>query len=111
MIYQWSRKPRKFGITSLFIMFLTMPLTGIGHVVGNGMPWEGRLEHILSSLTGPWFKFGSVTVSITLGLMLAFGDPGGIMEQALQAGLALAILCTALGWGLSFFKFSGSFRF
>jgi len=111
MINRWSSKPRKVGLASLFIALLTMPLGGTGYAAGSGMPWEGPLDQILTSLTGPWLKFGSVAAIIAVGLMLAFGETGGIMKRALQMVLGLSIACAATGWGLSFFGFSGSMGF
>jgi type IV secretion system protein VirB2 len=111
MIDRWGNKPRKVGLTSLIITFLTMPLAVTGHAAGSGMPWEGPLDQILTSLTGPWLKFGSVAAIIAVGLMLAFGETGGIMKRALQMVLGLSIACAATGWGLSFFGFSGSMGF
>lgn len=78
---------------------------------GSGMPWEGPLEQILNSLTGPWLRFGSVAAIISIGLMLAFGETGGILKRALQAVLGLSVACAATGWGLSFFGFNGGLCF
>ena len=78
---------------------------------GSGMPWEGPLEQILNSLTGPWLRFGSVAAIMAVGFMLAFGETGGILKRALQAVLGLSVACAATGWGLSFFGFSGGLGF
>ncbi len=78
---------------------------------GSGMPWEGPLDQILNSITGPWLKFGSVAAIIAVGFMLAFGETGGILKRALQAVLGLSVACAATGWGLSFFGFSGGLGF
>ena len=78
---------------------------------GSGMPWEGPLDQILNSLTGPWLRFGSVVAIMAVGFMLAFGETGGILKRALQAVLGLSVACAATGWGLSFFGFNGGLGF
>jgi type IV secretion system protein VirB2 len=69
------------------------------------------MDKILSSITGPWLRFGSVVAVIMTGLALAFGEMGGILKKGVQLVLGLSIACAASGWGLSFFGFAGGFTF
>lgn len=78
---------------------------------GSGMPWEGPMDRILNSITGPWLRFGSVMAVIITGLALAFGEIGGIMKKGVQLVLGLSVACAASGWGLSFFGFAGGMGF
>ena len=95
----------------LFAITLVALAPSVLFAAGSGMPWEGPLEQILNSLTGPWLRFGSVAAIMAVGFMLAFGETGGILKRALQAVLGLSVACAATGWGLSFFGFNGGLGF
>ena len=99
----------KWSLLATTLVFCLIPSMLLA--AGSGMPWEGPLDQILNSLTGPWLKFGSVAAIMAVGFMLAFGETGGILKRALQAVLGLSVACAATGWGLSFFGFSGGLGF
>ena len=52
-------------------------LASPAHAAGSGMPWEGPLTQILSSVEGPIAKIVGTMAIIMAGLGLAFGDTGG----------------------------------
>jgi type IV secretion system protein VirB2 len=95
----------------LLAIFFVVVCPSMLLAAGSGMPWEGPLDQILNSLTGPWLRFGSVAAIMAVGFMLAFGETGGILKRSLQAVLGLSVACAATGWGLSFFGFSGGLGF
>lgn len=73
----------------------------------TGMPWEGPLSQLLSSLEGPVARvLGAVSI-IALGLGLAFSEGGSIMKKALWVAMGLSIAFNATSWGLAFFGFGG----
>lgn len=74
---------------------------------GTGMPWEQPMDQILTSITGPWLRFGTVAAIVMVGLFLAFSETGGVFRRALFVVLGLSLACAATSWGLSFFGFSG----
>lgn len=74
---------------------------------GGGMPWEGPLNQILQSLTGPVSRVVGAAAIIGLGIGLAFSEGGSMMRKALWVVLGLAIAFNATSWGLSFLGFSG----
>ncbi len=81
--------------------------TACAAVSGGGMPWEGPLNSILASLTGPVSRVIGATANIGLGIGLAFSEGGSMMRKALWVVLGLAIAFNATSWGLSFLGFSG----
>jgi type IV secretion system protein VirB2 len=74
---------------------------------GGGMPWEGPLNQLLDSLTGPVSRVIGAVAIIGLGVGIAFSEGGSMMRKALWVVLGLAIAFNAVSWGLSFLGFSG----
>lgn len=71
-----------------------------------GMPWEGPLQKILSSLTGPVAKALGTIAIISLGFAIAFSEGGSFLRKALWVVLGLAIAFNAVSWGIGFLGFS-----
>ena len=86
-------------------------IPAFAYAAGSGMPWESPMNQILTSVTGPWLRLGSVVAIIITGLALAFGEMGGILRKSVELVLGLSIACAASGWGLSFFGFAGGLTF
>jgi type IV secretion system protein VirB2 len=81
-------------------------LGGLGGL-GGGMPWEGPLQQLLTSLTGPVSQVIGAVAIIGLGLGIAFSEGGSIMRKALWVVMGLAIAFNAVSWGLGFLGYSG----
>ena len=73
------------------------------HAAGSGMPWEGPLEQILTSLSGPVARVVGVASIIVTGLAIAFGEGGGGMRRMLWVVFGLTIAFSATSFFLSFF--------
>jgi len=71
------------------------------------MPWEGPLNQLLDSLTGPVSRVVGAVAIIGLGVGLAFSEGGSMMRKALWVVLGLAIAFNAVSWGIGFLGFSG----
>ena len=82
-------------------------LGGLGSGLGGGMPWEGPLNQLLDSLTGPVSRVVGAVAIIGLGVGIAFSEGGSMMRKALWVVLGLAIAFNAVSWGLGFLGFSG----
>ncbi|ETR74200.1 MAG: type IV secretion system protein VirB2 [Candidatus Magnetoglobus multicellularis str. Araruama] len=95
--------------TIIFFLMLSIPMHAWAS--STGMPWEGPMNQILNSLTGPWLRFGSVVAIMSAGLALALGETSGFLKKMIMLVLGLSIACAASGWGLSFFGFAGGFCF
>ncbi len=81
--------------------------TAIAGTSGGGMPWEGPLDQLLTSLTGPVARVIGAVGIIALGVGIAFSEGGSMMRKALWVVLGLTIAFNALSWGLSFLGFAG----
>jgi type IV secretion system protein VirB2 len=73
----------------------------------TGLPWEGPLQKILDSLTGPVAKVLGVVCIVIAGFGIAFGEAGGGMRRIFQIVLGLSIAFTASSLVVTLFGFSG----
>lgn len=73
----------------------------------TGLPWEGPLEKILASLTGPIAKAVGVFSIVIAGFGVAFGESGGSMRRIFQIVLGLSIAFTASTLIAQLFGFAG----
>lgn len=91
----------------LFVgLFLIIALTGMAS--STDMPWEGPLDKLLKSFTGPVAKTVSILALCACGGMMAFGEMGSAMKRMLNIVFGISVIFAASTWGLSFFGFSGS---
>lgn len=78
-----------------------------GHVcaAGAGMPWEAPLDQLLSSITAPWLKLGTVAAIVVVGLLLGFSGTGGFFRRVMYVVFGLLLACAGASWGLPFSDF------
>ncbi len=91
-------------------LLILLPVSS-AYAAGSGMPWEGPLEQILTSMSGPVAKAIGVLAIITTGLTLAFGEGGGGMRKMLWVVFGLTIAFAATSFFLSFFGFAAGAAF
>ena len=72
-----------------------------------GMPWEGPLQQIVASLTGPVAKAIGVAAIVIAGLGMAISEGGHSHRKLLGLILGLSITFTAANFILPFLGFSG----
>lgn len=90
--------------TSIGILLFTM---ANAYASATGLPWEGPLEKILDSLTGPVAKILGVLAIVIAGFGIAFGEAGSGMRRVFQVVLGLSIAFTASTLVVTLFGFSG----
>ena len=74
---------------------------------GSGMPWEGPLQKIIDSVSGPVARGIAVAAIVATGLGLAFGEGGSGFRKMLWVVFGLTIAFAATSFFLSFFGFAG----
>ena len=89
-----------------FYLFSLFVVSNTALAAGSGMPWEGPLQQILDSISGPIARTIGVAAIIVTGLGLAFGEGGGGMRRMLWVVFGLTIAFAATSFFLSFFGFS-----
>ena len=90
---------KKMLILSTAILLLSQN----AYAAGAGMPWEGPLDQILNSISGPVARALGVAAIIITGLGIAFGEGGGGMRKMLWVVFGLTIAFSATSFFLSFF--------
>lgn len=104
------RRPMRSVATQAFVIFWLLALSttaAIAAAAGGGMPWEGPLDQLLTSLSGPVARVIGGVAIIGLGIGLAFSEGGTAIRKALWVVIGLALAFNALTWGLSFLGFAG----
>lgn len=74
---------------------------------GSGMPWEGPLQQIVESITGPVVQAAAVIAVCVFGAGVAFSESGSSMRRGLGILFGLSIAFAASTFFLDFFGFAG----
>jgi type IV secretory pathway VirB2 component (pilin) len=97
---------RRIQVSALAAALLIL-VGGNALAASAGMPWEGPLNQLLMSLTGPVAKAVGVFSIVGLGFGIAFSEGGSGVRKALWVVLGLAIAFSATSFFLGFMGFSG----
>ena len=101
-------KIRTWGL-AVGVLVLTAPQAAFA--AGTDMPWEGPLEQIVESITGPVAQALGVLAIVLLGFGFAFSEGGSVLRRVLGVVLGLSLAFAAATFGLSFFGFAGGLTF
>ena len=74
---------------------------------GSGMPWEGPLQQIVDSFTGPVAQAGGVIAVTIFGLGVAFAESGSGLRRGVSILFGVAIAFAAASFFMGFFGFGG----
>jgi type IV secretion system protein VirB2 len=74
---------------------------------GAGMPWEGPLQKIVDSVTGPVVQAAAVIAVVLFGAGIAMSESGSGMRRGLGILFGLSIAFAASTFFLDFFGFAG----
>lgn len=74
---------------------------------GSGMPWEGPLQQIVASVTGPVVQAAAVIAVVVFGAGIAMSETGSSMRRGLGILFGLSIAFAASTFFLDFFGFAG----
>jgi type IV secretion system protein TrbC len=96
---------RLTGVCATALVLAVM--TGPAYAAGSGMPWEGPLEQVVDSITGPVARAAAVIAIIISGIGIIFGEGGGGIRKLAFVGLGVAVMFAAVSFFLDFFGFAG----
>jgi type IV secretion system protein TrbC len=83
-------------IGSVAALLLLSNIGAFAAQTGGNLPWEGPLQTLVTSLTGPVAYAISVVAIVALGAGLAFGgEMNETMRRLLQVGLAVCCVVFA----------------
>ena len=102
-----SNRPTGVGRLLAFAAFASLVFVHPAFASGSGMPWEGPLEQIVDSITGPVARAAAVIAIIISGIGIIFGEGGGGIRKLAFVGLGVAIMFAAVSFFLDFFGFAG----
>jgi type IV secretion system protein TrbC len=91
----------------LTVCALSVLIGGDAMASSAGMPWEGPLNQLLTSLTGPVARVVGAFAIFGLGIGIAFSEGGSGVRKALWVVLGLAIAFNATSYFLGFMGFAG----
>jgi type IV secretion system protein VirB2 len=74
---------------------------------GSGMPWEGPLQQIVESITGPVVQAVAVIAVCIFGAGIAMSESGSGMRRGVGILFGLSIAFAASTFFLDFFGFAG----
>lgn len=97
--------------TAAAIGTLLIPSAAWASSTTTNMPWEGPLQQIVTSITGPVAKGLGVLAIVFVGFAFAFSEGGGTLRRILGVVLGLSIAFAAAQFGLTFFGFAGGLTF
>jgi type IV secretion system protein TrbC len=86
---------------------LTSMLARSAFAASAGMPWEGPLQQLVQSLTGPVAKAIGIAAIVIAALGMAISEGGHTLKTFLKILLGLSIAFTAGTFGLQLLGFSG----
>jgi len=82
-------------------------LAAPAYAAGTGMPWEGPLQQVTDSLTGPVARAAGVVAIVVTGMGFMFSEGGSGLKRLAGVGLGIAVTFAAATWGLTLFGFAG----
>jgi type IV secretion system protein VirB2 len=103
------RRPRASLPAAVAAVVTFAPMSAFA--AGTNMPWEGPLDQVVTSLTGPVAKGLGVLAIVGLGFAFAFSEGGSTLRRVLGVVLGLSIAFAAATFGLTFFGFAGGVTF
>ncbi len=89
------------------IVIVLVALAAPAYAAGSGMPWEGPLEQIVDSITGPVARAAAVIAIVIAGVTIIFSEGGGGVRKLAFVGLGIAVMFAAVSFFLDFFGFAG----
>ncbi len=88
-------------------VIVVLSLAAPAYASGSGMPWEGPLEQIVDSITGPVARAAAVIAIVIAGTAIMFSEGGGGVRKLAFVGLGIAVMFAAVSFFLDFFGFAG----
>lgn len=94
-----SQNGNRHGLYSVLATAVYVAVLCLGMVEpAFALPWEGPLEEIQESLSGPVARGAAIIVFVITGLTIAFGEVQGIFGSMLRVAFGLSFALMAAQW-------------
>ena len=100
------RKPMKRGLGAA-LGTCALSIAGPALAAGSQMPWEGPLQQVVDSITGPVAQAAAVVAVVIFGAGVAMSESGSGMRRGVGILFGVSIAFAASTFFLDFFGFSG----
>ena len=107
----WVMEFSQRAVSNLLVFTVLLLWSQAAHASGTGMPWEGPLEQIMDSLTGPVAKIIGTLAILGSGIGVAFSEGGSSVRKFVYVLFGLSIAFTAASFFLPLFGFAGGATF
>ena len=86
------------ALQGLVLGALMLLLAGTAQAAGSSMPWEGPLQQVVQSITGPVVQAAAVVAVVVFGAGIAMSENGSSMRKGLSIlfGLCIAFAASTL---------------
>ncbi len=101
----------KNNLSTFLVVGLFVVLHQAGLATSGDLPFEGPLEKIMKSITGPVARSMAIIAVAGVGLAMSFGEMGGAMKRLTNIVFGISLVFAAVTWVPTFFDFSGSVLF
>ena len=99
------------AIAAVFLLGPSRTVLAAAAGGGEPMPWEGPLNQVLASFTGPVAQALCILAIVVLGFGFAFSEGGGLLRRSLGLLMGVSIAVTATTFGADVFGFDGGAGF
>ncbi len=96
-------------VSGAVVLLAVSPAWAAG--AGTAMPWEGPLDTIMQSLSGPVAKAVGIIAIVLTGLGFAFAEGGSALRKGIGIVFGLAIAFTATTFISTFFNMTAGAAF
>lgn len=93
--------------TFVAVISCGLMLGGPAFAGGSGMPWEGPLQQIVESITGPVVQAAAVIAICMFGGAIALSENGSTLRRGMGILFGLSVAFAASTFFLNFFGFAG----
>lgn len=100
------RRPALRGLAAATTL-CGLALAGPALAAGTDMPWEGPLQQVVDSVTGPVVQAAAVIAVVIFGAGVAMSEGGSSMRRGLGILFGVSIAFAASTFFLDFFGFAG----
>lgn len=85
--------------------------SALASTLNTGMPWEGPMDKVVRSITGPVAKSAGAVALTSTGLAWAFGVGNDMVQKGAKVGTALSVAFNATSHLLPMLGFAKGWLF